>query len=123
MATPRSVLRPIPATFPTTLSVSLSLPRQLFSYALGTSSKVATPATNKRKVAFNDEVYIQEIVDIRDKRMHWDARVDEEEVKKAARIPLPVSPAPVRMVCLVFFWLSSRVVGKGDIDCFMLLLV
>ena len=35
-----------------------------------------TPGTLKRKVAFNDEVFIQEIMDIRDKRMHWDEERD-----------------------------------------------
>lgn len=91
MATPRSALRPQPANF---LLAPQSLRKQLFAFATGAST--APPSSNKRKVAFNDEIYIQEIVDIRDKRMHWNAAVDEVAV--AARVPLPVSPAPLRMV-------------------------
>lgn len=99
MATPRSVLRPAPRDFLTSTSLTSSLPRQLFSFAIG--KRLATPSTNKRKVAFNDEVYIQEIVDIRDKRIHWNAAVDSEEsqvVMVATKIALPVSPAVVRRV-------------------------
>jgi hypothetical protein len=83
MATPRSVLRPSAA------SGRRKSIRGFLSFA--------TPATLKRRVVFNEEVYIQEIVDIRDKRMHWNANLDDI-VKQAAAIPLPESPAPFRVV-------------------------
>jgi hypothetical protein len=99
MATPRSVLRPAPRDFLASNSITSSLPRQLFSFATG--KRPATPVTNKRKVAFNEEVYVQEIVDIRDKRIHWNAAVDSEEsqvVMVATRVILPASPAVARRV-------------------------
>lgn len=60
-------------------------------------------STIRRKVVFNEEVYVQEVVDIRDKRMHWTAADSPEQQPSAAidpaSVPLPASPfvrSPVR---------------------------
>lgn len=76
MATPRSVLR--------------TGPRK--KDMRGFLSAFAPPST-KRKVVFNEEVYVQEIVDIRDQRLHWNPQVDEPRAVDPASIPLPESPA------------------------------
>lgn len=115
MATPKSVLRPTPSKFQLSSQKSGGGFRAaLFSLASATilaspttvaASPRGVPGTLKRKVAFNDEVFIQEIVDIRDKRIHWNAKVDGAEaaaaalsVRMAASVPLPDSPAVSRSV-------------------------
>lgn len=85
MPTPRSALRPSPANF---------TPRPLGL----TSFSLAPPTTLKRKVEFTPHIYVKEIVDIRDRRMHWDEVLDgqkeEESGLKVARVAFPASPAP-----------------------------
>lgn len=69
MATPRSVLR-----------------STLKSRSKGANGFLqAPPSTVRRKVIFNENVYIQEILDIRDKTLHWDPAVDEEEKEEVAQ--------------------------------------
>ena len=47
------------------------------------------PSTIKRKsVVWDEKLYIQEIVDIRDKTMHWDEAVDGREEKELAQSPV-----------------------------------
>ncbi|ORY76943.1 hypothetical protein BCR35DRAFT_119249 [Leucosporidium creatinivorum] len=62
----------------------------------------APPSTKRKSVVFDEQLYIQEIVDIRDKTMHWDERLDgkvEEKkvesqvLKQGARSSVFASPA------------------------------
>lgn len=85
MATPKSALRVGMANFSTGL-------RNPFTSSL---FSLTAPATLKRKVAFNEEVYIQEILDIRDPQIHWDEARDAID---PASVPLPDSPAVSRSV-------------------------
>ena len=61
------------------LQLSIPLSPSISSIA-NLSGMGNTPGTLKRKVAFNEEVFIQHITDIRDKRMHWDEERDFEVV-------------------------------------------
>lgn len=56
------------------------------------------PSTIKRKsVVWDEKLYIQEIVDIRDKSMHWDAAVDGVEEERQQMSPV-ASGSQVRVV-------------------------
>lgn len=90
MACPRSVLR--------------TGPRKKDSR--GFLSFAATPSSAmKRRVVFNEQVYIQEIVDIRDKSMHWNPKIDYAPTSPAST-PLPESPAPSNMVCPLYLLIN-----------------
>lgn len=85
MATPRSVLRTGPATGGRRKSIR------------GFLSFTTAPPSTRRKVVFNEQVYIQEIVDIRDKSLHWNPKIDKAPLTPRS-VPLPDSPASSEMV-------------------------
>lgn len=85
MATPRSVLRVGPSTGGRRKSIR------------GFLSFVAPPPSTRRKVVFNEQVYIQEIVDIRDKSLHWNPKIDKVPVSPRS-VPLPASPTASEIV-------------------------
>lgn len=69
----------------------------------------APPSTKRKSVVFDEQLYIQEIVDIRDKTMHWDEKLDGQAGKEKVEIESPAqmqgartslfaSPAP-RVSC------------------------
>ncbi|SDA01403.1 BZ3500_MvSof-1268-A1-R1_Chr10-1g02631 [Microbotryum saponariae] len=87
MATPKSALRPM----------VMSGRRKSIKGFLQ-----APPSTVKRRVVFNESVYVKEIVDIREPGLHWRAEDAEEEIVATSAvvkarvdpttIPLPPSP-------------------------------
>lgn len=72
----------------------MATPRSVLRSAVKSRSKSAAgflqpaPSTIKRKVVFNEDVYVQEIIDIRDKALHWTAS-DDEAVEPVSRAPAP----------------------------------
>lgn len=56
----------------------------------------APPSTKRKSVVWDELLYVREIVDIRDKGLHWDEGVDGvEERQKAAAVSVSVSSLPV----------------------------